>query len=67
MTVTKRVMPRSVVKRLKALKKKTPPGARKGGVVNPERHPVKPKVPGTRDKGFPVPQRRKKRRAPRVK
>ena len=64
--VAKRVVPRKAAKRLK---KKVPVGARPGGVVKPELHPVKPKVPGTRDSGFPVrqPKRRKKRRVPRVK
>ncbi len=39
MTVTRKVLPR------KRLKRKVPFGARPGGVMNPERYPVKPKIP----------------------
>lgn len=54
MTVTKRVVPRKVAKRLE---RKVPFPARPGAVVNPEFHPVEPKVPGTRDTGFPASQK----------
>ena len=60
------------VSRPKSVKKKRPDvpfGARRGGALNPERYPVIPKVPGTRDTGGPrqLPKPRKKRRIPRVK
>ena len=66
MTVTKRVIPRKAAKKLK---RKVPYPARPGARMKPESHPVKPKVPGTRDEGYPtpIPKRPKKRRAPRVK
>ncbi len=31
-------------------KRKVPPGTRPGARLNPERNPVEPKVPGTRDR-----------------
>ena len=44
-------MPR--VPRPRIPKRKVPFGARKGGRIKPERKPVKPKVPGTRDRMRP--------------
>ncbi len=64
--VVKRVVPKKVAKQFK---RKVPFPARPEARLKPEKYPVKPKVPGTRDSGFPnqQPKRRKKARAPRVK
>ena len=35
------------------IRKQRPKGTRPGGVVKPERNPVRPKVPGTRDQMRP--------------
>ena len=43
--------------------RKVPQGARPGGTLNPERFPVIPRVPGTRDKGLKLKRRRRIRSA----
>ena len=50
-------------------RRKVPFGTRPGARVNPERYPVMPKVPGTRDTGYPSwkAPAKPKRRPPRIK